>query len=135
MAEGVGLGVELGVGLGDGVGTGVAVEPEALTAPPPQPATLKRREKNRTQPMTFGPMGNDLLHTATLDATELLDVVLVPCFSTGELTKSKTGPLRGPVLLVGYSMEVLLEKFSHGGRNGRCTGHVIDIQQLQHRMK
>lgn len=79
MAEGVGvgLGVELGVGLGDGVGTGVAVGPEALTAPPPQPATLKRREKNRTQPMTFGPMGNDLLHTATLDATELLNVVLV----------------------------------------------------------
>lgn len=83
MAEGVGvgLGVELGDGLGNGVGTGVAVEIEdALAAPPPQPVTLKIREKNSTQYASFGPMGNYLLHTATLDAPELLDVVLCSCF-------------------------------------------------------
>jgi hypothetical protein len=100
MAEGVGvgLGVELGVGvgLGDGVGTGAAVEPEdALTAPPPQPVTLKTREKNSTQYASFGPMGDSLLHTATLDAAELLDVVLV--FPAGVFPQKQNRPLRRPV--------------------------------------
>jgi hypothetical protein len=60
------------------VGVGVVVEPEddALTAPPPQPVTIKTREKNSTQYRIFGPMGNGLLHTAKLDAAELLDVGL-----------------------------------------------------------
>jgi hypothetical protein len=67
----------LGVGLGLGIGVGVAadVEPdEALTAPPPQPTAKQIREKNRTQPMIFGPMGNVSCTTATLDADDLLDV-------------------------------------------------------------
>ena len=94
MADGigVGLGVKLGVGLGDGVGTGVAVEPEALTAPPPQPATLKTREKNSTQHTSFGPMGNGLLHTAPLDATELLDVVLVVVFPADVFPQKQNRP-------------------------------------------
>ena len=98
MAEGVGvgLGVELGVGLGVGVGTGAAVEPEdALTAPPPQPATIKRREKSNTQRTTFGPMRDDLLHTATLDATELLDVGHGSYVAAGEFSQKANRPLRG----------------------------------------
>jgi hypothetical protein len=98
----VGLGVELGVGLGDGVGTGAAVEPEdAVTAPPPQPVTINRREKNSTQHKTFEPTGNHLLHTATLDATELLDVVLVLAFQPVKFPKKQNRPLPTAGLVVG----------------------------------
>jgi hypothetical protein len=76
---GVGAGVGVGVGLGVGLGAGVPVlvEPEgALTAPPPQLATVKRREKNSTQYTSFEPMGTVSCTTATLDAAELLNVGL-----------------------------------------------------------
>ena len=77
--------------------------------------------------MTLGPMGNDLLHSAALDATELLDVV----FQWANFPKSKTGRCDGR-LRAWLLMEALLEEFTHGRRHGRCAGHVIDIQQLQH---
>jgi hypothetical protein len=79
IAVGVGDGVGLGVGLDAGFGVGVAdaVEPEALTAPPPQPVASKSRDRNSTQHTIFEAMGNDLLHTTALDAAELLDVGLM----------------------------------------------------------
>ena len=78
------------------------MEPEdALTAPPPQPATINRREKNSTQYASFGPMGNHLLHTATLDATELLDVVLVLAFQPVKFPKKQNRPLPTAGLVVG----------------------------------
>jgi len=81
MVVGVGAGVGVGVGVGLGVGLGagvpVLVEPEgALIAPPPQLATVKRREKNSTQYTSFEPMGTVSCTTATLDAAELLNVGL-----------------------------------------------------------
>ena len=73
----MGVGEGAGVGLGVGVGVAAFVETkEALTAPPPQPTANKIRESNITQHRIFGPMGNDLLHSAKLDAAELLDVGL-----------------------------------------------------------
>jgi hypothetical protein len=87
------VGEGAGGAVGVGFGVGVVVEPEeALTAPPPQPATIDRREKNSTQHTTFGPMGNNLLHTAILDATELLDVVFSSVFQPVKFSpKRKTG--------------------------------------------
>src|SRR6476646_11160680 len=69
VGEGFGPGVGVGEGVGAGVGVGVAAEPEddALTAPPPQPVTVKTREKNSTQYTSFGPMGEGLLGKAGLN--------------------------------------------------------------------
>jgi hypothetical protein len=62
---GLGFGLGVGLGLGIGVGVGADGEPDdALTAPPPQPTAKQIKEKNRTQPMIFGPMGNGLLHNS-----------------------------------------------------------------------
>ena len=125
MGVGEGAGVGVGVGLDAGLGVGVAavVEPEdALTAPPPQPTTIKRREKDSKQHMTLGPMGNDLLRSATLDATELLDVGLgFRSLQQVNFPQNKAGPARAGSK-VGSPKKVLLEKFSHGRRHSRCAG-------------
>lgn len=60
---------------------------------------LRRHRRNLSQSIegkrtarsigTLGPWGTILLHTATLDATELLDVVFVLAFSPSEIFPKK----------------------------------------------
>jgi len=67
--------VELGVGVG--LAPGVEAEAVVLPLPTlPHPVKIKTDEI-RTQHTNLGPIGNGLLHTAALDAAELLGVGLV----------------------------------------------------------
>src|SRR6476646_8837780 len=101
VGEGFGPGVGVGEGVGAGVGVGVAAEPEddALTAPPPQPVTVKTKEKNSTQNTSFGPMGEGLLGTAGLNrcsrAAGRWFHASSCCSPQDEFGQNKTGPQKG----------------------------------------
>jgi len=76
MAVGIGVGDGVEPGVGVGLAPGVEVE-AVLLLPPVLPHPVKiKTDEIRTQPTNLGPMGNGLLHTAALEAAELLDVGL-----------------------------------------------------------